>query len=583
MLSPLASPNRAFDIYVYCKLGDLNQVKRLITPQNLNQVDFHGNTPLYYACLCGHFAVVRYLSDLGARDDNFGRCYWNALSLGIRNLLKLYNDYKKIFGSSGKTKEMTEDELEEIEKQDSGKFGVCIETMAKRILFEKTKNVESDLTIRVKFANQPKESEYYCHRWVLLSRWPLLLELAINKERPIPTKVSNVISWKILQNCELLSLKTNKEFEAYHFKKHPNTVLLQSELKAQIRNYKKMVEEFNDKLKLQGMDSYNERVENLNQSLPGSETELKTFLNEHVQCIDLGELPFKKKIFDEMLYYVYTGKFVDVSVVKIVERNVSSLLFGQDHDHFQELMTLFETLGLPPMGYLTYNNGQHVPISKKVLKLQNDLLDQLESSYFLESVTPISKIYHLRKLCCNFKLAKYVDDDEEFPEPPSDAILCNKAFLIMRSEFFNVMLNGQFQEAEHIREMESRHELPCLELQQCSNLSELMRFIYSDRADITTSNVFELLNYAERMGFENLRLTCEEFINEMPVADEQLVDMLRIAISFDLEKKKLLMERRLSHHLVEQVRLGNMTMEDVENTFLSVGYDPTSIQIQCCL
>ena len=533
------------DLHIFCKQGDLYQVKRLVSTQNLNQVDVHGNTPLYYACLCGHFAVVRYLSDLGARDDPFGRCYWNALSLGIRKLLKLYNKYQTI-----------QDEVKDhVERKEDGIF-VCLEAMLRRVLLETTRNQDSDLTLRVKFSDQPEVTEYYCHRWILLARWPLLLELVLNKERPIPIQSSAVICAGILLNHQdILSLKTNKEFEAYFFNNHP-TVVTWSEVRSHIRNYKKIIEEFNTHKKLLDDKPLDSRIEKINQSLPDNESELKKFLNENVQCIDLGELPFRKFSFETILDYIYTAKvplFTDPLLV-------------------QEIMKLFETLGIP-MSDLT--NFANLSVTN-MLKHERELLDQLESCYFLESEAPASRIDHLRKLCCNFKLCKYVDD-AEIPDTPSDGILCDKSFLIKRSEFFNVMLNSQFEEGEHVREMESRHEVPCLELHQCSNLLDLVRYIYTERSDISPSNVYELLSYSEKMEFYNLRAKCEDFINEMPIEDEQLLDVMRMAITFDLKKKKLAITRPLWHYLGVQLKCEKMTLEEVENTLLSLGYEEMDV------
>lgn len=64
----------------------------------LHAKDEHMNTPLYYACLCGNFEVVRWLSVQGARDDAYARCYYNALNLSIRRYLKGFNVYSMLLG-----------------------------------------------------------------------------------------------------------------------------------------------------------------------------------------------------------------------------------------------------------------------------------------------------------------------------------------------------------------------------------------------------------------------------------------------------------------------------------------------------
>lgn len=47
--------------------------------ESIHYTDEYDNSALYYACICGHFDVAKYLLDCGARDDKFGRCYISAL------------------------------------------------------------------------------------------------------------------------------------------------------------------------------------------------------------------------------------------------------------------------------------------------------------------------------------------------------------------------------------------------------------------------------------------------------------------------------------------------------------------------
>ena len=86
--------------------------------------------------------------------------------------------------------------------------------------------------------------------------------------------------------------------------------------------------------------AYNSRIEKVNQSLPENQIELNTFLDEHFQCIDLGELPFEKSYFDELLYYVYCGKFVFMNSETIMDL-LPDFLSGRHPTHFYEFMSLF--------------------------------------------------------------------------------------------------------------------------------------------------------------------------------------------------------------------------------------------------
>ncbi|KAF0971649.1 hypothetical protein FDP41_009872 [Naegleria fowleri] len=85
-------------IYSLCKTGNLEAIQTHFQSSSnpspsLHEPDEYGNTMLYYACLCGRLGVVRYLSELGARDDRYKRCFLNALNLEVRRMLKLYNVY----------------------------------------------------------------------------------------------------------------------------------------------------------------------------------------------------------------------------------------------------------------------------------------------------------------------------------------------------------------------------------------------------------------------------------------------------------------------------------------------------------
>eukprot|EP01080_Neovahlkampfia_damariscottae_P007615 gene7615-11938_t len=76
-------------IWVSCKLGDIEAVdERLKAGVNVNKPDSYGNTPLYYACLCGRYKMVEFLLGKGAQDDGVQRAYYNALTIDIRHLLK---------------------------------------------------------------------------------------------------------------------------------------------------------------------------------------------------------------------------------------------------------------------------------------------------------------------------------------------------------------------------------------------------------------------------------------------------------------------------------------------------------------
>ncbi|XP_076362271.1 ankyrin repeat and BTB/POZ domain-containing protein 1-like [Tachypleus tridentatus] len=84
------------DLFLSCRKGDLNQIKYLVEQKDveLNTRDKWDSTPLYYACLCGHLEVVKYLLENGARCEtntfDGERCLYGALNTEIRNILKNY-------------------------------------------------------------------------------------------------------------------------------------------------------------------------------------------------------------------------------------------------------------------------------------------------------------------------------------------------------------------------------------------------------------------------------------------------------------------------------------------------------------
>ncbi|XP_078517862.1 ankyrin repeat and BTB/POZ domain-containing protein 1 [Lissotriton helveticus] len=87
------------DLFTSCKRGDVFRVRYLVEQRDveLNVRDKWDSTPLYYACLCGHEELVRYLLANGAKCEantfDGERCLYGALSDTIRRLLK---EYKQI-------------------------------------------------------------------------------------------------------------------------------------------------------------------------------------------------------------------------------------------------------------------------------------------------------------------------------------------------------------------------------------------------------------------------------------------------------------------------------------------------------
>ncbi|XP_042529195.1 ankyrin repeat and BTB/POZ domain-containing protein 1 isoform X2 [Dipodomys spectabilis] len=87
------------DLFASCRKGDVGRVRYLLEQRDaeVNVRDKWDSTPLYYACLCGHEELVRYLLASGARCEantfDGERCLYGALSDSIRRALR---DYKHV-------------------------------------------------------------------------------------------------------------------------------------------------------------------------------------------------------------------------------------------------------------------------------------------------------------------------------------------------------------------------------------------------------------------------------------------------------------------------------------------------------
>ena len=81
-------------LFLYCKSGSFEDLQRLVEDSDvdLNARDRWDNTPLYYACLCGHHEIVEFLLKNGSRcpENTFDgeRCLYGALTDEIKLLVK---------------------------------------------------------------------------------------------------------------------------------------------------------------------------------------------------------------------------------------------------------------------------------------------------------------------------------------------------------------------------------------------------------------------------------------------------------------------------------------------------------------
>lgn len=77
------------NVWLAAKTGDVVFIEQAISRgEDIHLQDAYGNSPFYYASLCGHADVLKALLDAGAQDDSTGRAYTNALSPTIHKLIR---------------------------------------------------------------------------------------------------------------------------------------------------------------------------------------------------------------------------------------------------------------------------------------------------------------------------------------------------------------------------------------------------------------------------------------------------------------------------------------------------------------
>ncbi|KFM69067.1 Ankyrin repeat and BTB/POZ domain-containing protein 1, partial [Stegodyphus mimosarum] len=83
-----------YELFLSCRKGDVRRLRYLVEQKDvdLNVRDKWDCTPLYYACLCGHYDTVLYLLENGACCDSETfdgeRCLYGALTEEIYHLLR---------------------------------------------------------------------------------------------------------------------------------------------------------------------------------------------------------------------------------------------------------------------------------------------------------------------------------------------------------------------------------------------------------------------------------------------------------------------------------------------------------------
>ncbi|KAG2381351.1 hypothetical protein C9374_006340 [Naegleria lovaniensis] len=467
---------------------------------------------------------------------------------------------------------------------------------------------ESDLTISVHFRDQKEPTLYHTHAWIMLARWPLLLEYAlINLERPLQR--CEVIS--IAENDVILaSLTTNKEIEKYYCSMN-DKIMLQSEFRNEIKKLKEKIAISKERLNRQRNSAvvYANRMEALENILKQYCGELKgEKLSIHnttsslsvIRHIDLGPLTFDKNVFDDFIYFLYTSKLVNVEE-NFKKRNIKEMIIGEEVEYLNELLCLAETLGVANMltilqykdvtTFTPYNTVSVSDQSHIKTVLSDELASSLASCVFLENDQPVRQLDKLKKSLCDLRIKQGVPDfDEnqevtefsEFPELSEDGILCHKSFVMKMCPYVDVLINSNFIEAEEIREMEARNEIATVEI-QCSSfetLEDIFRYLYSGHITISKSNVFELIAQSQRLGIDNLQERSGQQLKNMEFFDFELIECVSMCMSLGIDDAKKTFEDQLLNHMKGLVRERLMTMREFEKCLEKCGYDKNWIEKQ---
>ncbi|EFC42866.1 predicted protein [Naegleria gruberi] len=531
-------------IFSMCKTGDLHGVKNLLTNDQTRQLlhakDAHGNSLLYYASLCGRISLVKYLSELGLRDDEYRRCWWNALSLQTRSVLKLFNDYKNIPSTSSGMN--TESNVLSVMHKLLMK---CLHndlnnSSSDQLLRES--NSGEDMILRFKFKDQNQPTEFKCQSWIILSRWPQIVLFALKK-----VQLEKVINLPTLDKHEMNLCKLSaQDFENYV--KRNNTNVIQQRLTRIITQEKNKLKELKSRysmiLGIPNLDMCNQALAKENFEM--AQTNLK--------CIDFGSINANKEHFELALTYLYTTKIPPIS----------------DKYDIYCLMELGVMLNMKSMVDHIFNMLREANDNQQEDVLLNDL-DPI--NYLFKDCK--SKIDSLKKTSCNMGLKMVNSTDGKI-------LLCHKSIAMSRCAFFDVLGNCDFEDGLKFKQQEATHELPVMELQQFSlesTLQTLLRYIYCEKAEITKSNAVELMHISDLYGLSSLSDKCEQFLCENTTSrDGNLFELYKLSIEMERKKWQRSLEPKALEFIEEQTRRQKINQAEIVRDLEDLDLNPDTIK-----
>eukprot|EP00092_Neocalanus_flemingeri_P056552 GFUD01067064.1.p1 GENE.GFUD01067064.1~~GFUD01067064.1.p1 ORF type:complete len:501 (+),score=170.32 GFUD01067064.1:80-1504(+) len=212
------------EMFQSCRRGDLEQVIYLTEHKEveLNIRDIWDSTPLYYACLCGHLELVKYLLTKGAICDSNTfdgeRCVYGALTDSIRKLLL---DHKMLTPMTMRREAYTEFLRRLLQDEKSKDITFCIhgELISAHKCILSTRSAVLRQMFEGRWRNKREVNIH--HRLVSAQAFKQMLEWLYTGQVKVDVKDVSDFA-KLIKHCKLTQLQTELD---QAFKKADSFVL----------------------------------------------------------------------------------------------------------------------------------------------------------------------------------------------------------------------------------------------------------------------------------------------------------------------------------------------------------------------
>lgn len=530
------------DIHLACKLGIITDVQRFLAQDAtlLHAYDEYNNTPLYYSCSGGHIELTTLLSQRGARDDAYSRCFISALSMPIRSVLRRFNTYGDN-NTSGKLQPQKTKSKHKI----TSLYKRAINPTTNEPLndidsAEITQPLTNSLRLGGKVQFLLNNKSFNCHLYPILCQWKKFASIYL-----FDNKYKNFVDKQVVLD-RIKQIKENDESIVINFQDIRDDifkVILTFIYSGQIVKpscFMKNSDIYSPEQHLfYNMDETSDEINDVNDLIDACKKitffELQSLVLDECMYRQFKEttiidLKNHKKIYSARKPTLFSGTISFIGVTKnskknpekttqVMTRSIDEKARAQKY--IEKLRTDFRKSMLQGL-YLDTCSGNEILDGIYINKANKEFLVSKGGSH-LEINDLIFRSF------CDLKI---VSSDEG----SSDGILCHWEFLVWRSEYFRVALTGSFSEAQEMRN-DVNCKMPIFRLDNCSleSLGLLMESFYGDDicSVVNNQNVVELLFLAVRFELPGLRDQCEEFILGQVNFDastlEQIADLLMIA------------------------------------------------------